>query len=224
MKKTLRRKKGLRTPVLKKQLEQVETPVVSGRKSRKWQDEHSADYAIDALVETAKKAAKAAMKTRQRRQGTYPRIDRRPALLAALAETGNISLSCKICEMKPDTFYRYLHEDPEFAKAVERAKEIAADLLEADVYRRARFGVQEPVFYKGRVVGTVLRYSDGNAQFLLRGLRPEKYADRSKIEHSGSITLLEDALAELDEGVPGTPGTEGNEGPGEPGEGKPGGE
>jgi hypothetical protein len=64
------------------------------------------------------------------------------------------------------------------------AKEMAADRLEEEAWRRAVDGVEEPVgFYRGEPGAYVRRYSDTLLIFLLKGLRPEKY--RERYEHSG---------------------------------------
>jgi hypothetical protein len=64
------------------------------------------------------------------------------------------------------------------------AKEMAADRLEEEAWRRAVDGVDEPVgFYRGKPSAWVKRYSDTLLIFLLKALRPEKY--RERYEHSG---------------------------------------
>lgn len=45
-------------------------------------------------------------------------------------------------------------------------------------------GVDEPVYYQGRSVGRVKRYSDVLLIFLLKGIRPDVY--RERYEHTGA--------------------------------------
>ncbi len=74
--------------------------------------------------------------------------------------------------------------------AVEQAKEAAADLIEAEAFRRAVEGWEEPVgWYQGRPGGMVRKYSDVLAIFLLKGLRPDRYKDR--VEMRGAIANLD---------------------------------
>jgi hypothetical protein len=71
------------------------------------------------------------------------------------------------------------------------------DVLEDEVFRRAREGVEKPVFYEGVECGTVRVYSDTLAIFLLKGRRPDKFKERT--EQSGGMTIRhEDALRELE--------------------------
>ena len=61
---------------------------------------------------------------------------------------------------------------------------MAWDRMEAELYRRAVEGVDEPVFFGGDCIGTIKRYSD---QLLLAGVkahRPE-YRDKQSVELSG---------------------------------------
>jgi hypothetical protein len=74
------------------------------------------------------------------------------------------------------------------------AHEHACDSLEVEARWRATDGVDEPVFYKGEVCGTVRRYSDTQLIFLLKGAMPEKYKDRveDRIKREGILGGLSD--------------------------------
>jgi len=124
------------------------------------------------------------------------------ALLAALAETGNVSAATSLVKIDRRTHYRWLAEDPEYADAVPVAFEIPADKLEEEARRRALIGVDEPLTYQGEVFGTVKKYSDTLLIFLLKGVRPEKYRERfdHKIDGKVSFTLAE-AFSKLSEPV-----------------------
>lgn len=74
--------------------------------------------------------------------------------------------------------------DEEFAKAWEDAYNEGTDRLEDEAMRRARDGVQKPVFQGGQLVGHVQEYSDTLATLMLAGRRPEKYKKQS-VELSG---------------------------------------
>ena len=67
----------------------------------------------------------------------------------------------------------------------DEALEEARELLEAEARRRAAIGVDEPVFYKGKVVGHIRKYSDNLLMFLLKAHWPEKFRDNYAVEHSG---------------------------------------
>ena len=61
---------------------------------------------------------------------------------------------------------------------------------EDEAFRRAVEGTEEPVYHKGKVCGSVRRYSDGLLTLLLKAGDPDKYADRSKVTHQGAVLHL----------------------------------
>lgn len=104
---------------------------------------------------------------------------RRPKKMAlfleALADTVNVALACKRAGVPRRTVYEWRERDAEFDRRWQEALDEGIDLLEAELHRRAFEGVERPVFYKGRQVGTWHYYSDALAMFLLRAHRPRKY-------------------------------------------------
>lgn len=109
----------------------------------------------------------------------------RPAFLASLALTGNVSEAARAASIDRTTAYAARETDEAFAAAWTGAIDEATDHLEAEARRRAVDGVTEPVFYQGVQCGVVRRYSDGLLQTLLKAHRPEKYRDRSAVELTG---------------------------------------
>lgn len=112
------------------------------------------------------------------------------AFLAAYARLGNVTQAATAAGIDRSTHYAWLREEgPEgdaYRAAFAQAEEEAADWLEAEARRRAVEGVEEPVYQGGKKVGTVRRYSDTLLIFLLKGARPDKYADRHKAELTGA--------------------------------------
>jgi len=92
-----------------------------------------------------------------------------------LAETGNVSRAAKASNLPRRTLYSYRATDPDFAAAWDEALEIGLDALEDEAMRRAREGVEEPVFQGGLCCGHVRRYSDLLLIFLLKSRRPHRY-------------------------------------------------
>lgn len=84
------------------------------------------------------------------------------AVLAVLAETGNIRQACIAAGVGRQSYYDWRNNDPEFAAAAELAAQDAADYLE-EVARQRAIRDKNP--------------SDLLLIFLLKGLRPEKYRD-----------------------------------------------
>src|SRR5687767_11860234 len=96
----------------------------------------------------------------------------RKGFLAVLAESGNVTASCKAAQIEPKTAYKARNNDPQFAEQWREALESAADLMELEARRRAVEGVEEPIFYKGVEVTKVRRYSDILLIFMLKACRP----------------------------------------------------
>ncbi len=71
--------------------------------------------------------------------------------------------------------------DQEYARQFAEARHRTADILEDEAWRRAVQGVEEPVYQGGKLVGTVTRYSDTLMTWLLRGLRRERYGDKTDV-------------------------------------------
>lgn len=72
------------------------------------------------------------------------------------------------------TPHQWLADHPElreqYDKAMAEALEQAAENLMAEVTRRGQEGILEPVFYKGRKVGLVRKYSDTLLMFRLNAM------------------------------------------------------
>ncbi len=115
---------------------------------------------------------------------------RREAFLRALADTGIVTIAAGIAGITRARAYQVRKEDLDFAAAWEDAEGRAADALEAEAWRRAVTGVQEPVVSSGKVVRdddgqpiAIRRYSDMLLLALLKARRPDKFKDRAVVEH-----------------------------------------
>lgn len=110
----------------------------------------------------------------------------REAFLAELDNRrGNVSDACELIGIGRTAAYKWKSEVESFRVAWDDIVDKHTDALEAKVYDRAFDGWQEPVFYQGDECGTVTKFSDSNAQFILRARRPTIYRDNSKIELGG---------------------------------------
>lgn len=107
------------------------------------------------------------------------------SVLAAFAESGNVSKACRKAKMTRTTFYEWLQKDKKFKKDYDRVLKVAVGLMEDEAKRRALDGVLEPVFYKGEKVGSIRKYSDTLLIVLLKAHAPEKYRERVSTEISG---------------------------------------
>lgn len=105
---------------------------------------------------------------------------KRRVFLDVLAKTGVVAEAARACGYTDtSTVQSYRRQDEDFAEAWDHALEAAKHVLEEEVWRRAKDGVLEPVFYKGEVVGYKTNHSDSLAMFLLRKLDPS-YRENSR--------------------------------------------
>lgn len=124
------------------------------------------------------------------------------AFLAAFRVNGNVSRSADAAGVSRSRHYEWLDDDDDYKRAFADAEDEAGDKLEAEARRRAIEGVEEPVFGSmgnglgSGQVGTVVKYSDTLLIFLLKGARPEKYAERHNVKGSVKHThSLEEIIA-----------------------------
>lgn len=107
---------------------------------------------------------------------------------AALEETGNVSRACEVASLPRRTAYDLRARDSEFSRLWELAVERGTDALEDEAVRRALFGVDKPVYYGGKLVGTVREYSDALLMFVLKARRPELFKERSGAKQEVNVT------------------------------------
>ena len=110
---------------------------------------------------------------------------KKEAILETFRDCCNISKSCKKNKITRTTFYRWLNDDTAFKQSFNEAAQIAIGVLEDEAKRRALEGVSEPVYYLGKKVGTVKKYSDTLLIVLLKAHAPEKYKERNHTELTG---------------------------------------
>lgn len=109
------------------------------------------------------------------------------ALLAAFAQSGNLSASCLRCGVGRQTHYDWIRDDPEYVEAFAVARKQASEFLEDVATSRATDGWEEPVWYEGHQCGTVRKFSDTLLIFLMKGNNPEKFRERFDVKHDGKI-------------------------------------
>ncbi len=143
----------------------------------------------------------------------------------SLAQSGNVSLACTAAAIDRRTAYNRREDDEGFAAAWLDALDQSADLLEEEARRRAYAGVRRLKFDRGQPImvpvvgddGIVVKDANGDPEltpyveheysdvlliFLLKGIRPEKYRERTDVRHSGKIDvsrLSDDELQSITE-------------------------
>ena len=106
----------------------------------------------------------------------------KPLFLDTLRGTGNVRLSARNANVTRQVVYRARDSSAKFRADWDEAIEEARELLEAEARRRAAIGVEEPVFYKGEIVGHIRKYSDNLLMFLLKAHWPEKFRENVSID------------------------------------------
>jgi hypothetical protein len=132
----------------------------------------------DSKPKKTGKTKKTGKKKQPDNRTTQQRMDE---FLSAYAESCNILWASRRAQIARRTHYDWKETRPNYAKAFARAKEWAADYLEAMAIERATDGWLEPVFYQGEQCGTVRRFDGGLMQLLLRGLKPQVYGSKTEI-------------------------------------------
>lgn len=117
--------------------------------------------------------------------------DEQSTFLAHLRKTGNVTEAADRVGISASTAYHHRQTDPAFGREWQAAIEGCVDDAEAELLRRGMEGVEEPVFYKGDVVGFVTRKSDSNLQFFLKGRRRHVYGDKTQVDLRGALATGE---------------------------------
>lgn len=77
-----------------------------------------------------------------------------------------------------------------YLAAKERGEAFRQLTREEEADRRAVDGVLEEVYHKGEICGYVRKYSDQMLALQLKAGNPDKYAERSKVESTGTVLNL----------------------------------
>lgn len=109
------------------------------------------------------------------------------SLLIAYVRSGSLTRACQATSISATAHRRWLRQDPQYAEAWADAQAALADSLEEEAIRRARDGIERPVFQGGMEVGRTTEYSDQLLMFLLKGMRPEKYRERVAVINETSV-------------------------------------
>lgn len=127
---------------------------------------------------------------------------KKAAYLRAYVAKGSHEKAAKASGTSTTSHYQWLDNDEQYAADFSRACEVLADRYEAALFERGVLGVEKPTgWYKGEPGGYVREYSDTAAIFSLKGLRPDKYADRKHttvdIDDKRSVAQLQAELTAL---------------------------
>lgn len=111
--------------------------------------------------------------------------------LMYLSVLGNRTRAAQATGVCQATVFLWRREDDNFRRQFMVALDIASELHEDELFRRASEGVLEPVFQGGQMIGSIRKFDTTALIFALKGAMPDKYADRQKVDHSGEINVTE---------------------------------
>ena len=109
------------------------------------------------------------------------------AFLAALESTGIVTHAAKAAEVGRRTVYDHLKADLEFYQKTQDALDTADCNLQMELMHRAVEGVQQPVYYKGEVVGQITKKNDALLMFAIRNLRQQR-SDVERTQPFGDVS------------------------------------
>jgi hypothetical protein len=103
---------------------------------------------------------------------------RRAKFIAELAKYPNVTAAASVIGMSTVQLYHLKKRIKKFGTEWDTALNIGVKACEDEAHRRAFNGVDEPVFYQGVPCGSIRKYSDTLAMFLLKAHEPERFRDR----------------------------------------------
>lgn len=116
-------------------------------------------------------------------------VDKLTKFIQHLAISGNISAACRRAKIHPTTISARKKTDAVFAAAYDDAMDVAVDVGEGEMFRRAIEGVKKPVFQGGKKVGSITEYSDGLLGMIVKGRRRHIYGDNFKLSGDPNAPL-----------------------------------
>jgi hypothetical protein len=101
--------------------------------------------------------------------------------LKVLQLDGRVYRACEVAGVSRVTAYEHKKQFADFSHAWDAVVDRFLDNAEAELYRRAVMGWEEPVYQGGEEVGTVRKHSDKCLEMLLKGRRRDVYGDQVKV-------------------------------------------
>lgn len=117
--------------------------------------------------------------------------------LQELERTGLRATAAAFAGVTSQRVAKYAHSCVEFADAEAAAEERFADTLEAEAVRRARDGIDDPIYQKGELIGHRKVYSDTLMVQLLKGRRRRVYGDKTEVAHTGGVQVILAPIAQF---------------------------
>lgn len=125
--------------------------------------------------------------------------DKKKIFVETFREKGIIRAACEAAGIRRGLHSSWKRSDPTFAEDCEEALEDAVDRIEKEMIRRGIDGFERPIIYQGKITGQYKDYSDALLITLAKGMRPQRYKDRTEhttpkgqplevnVEHKGEV-------------------------------------
>lgn len=108
-----------------------------------------------------------------------PRVERNQQsddiFFAHLSSGNSVTRACEAAGYVRQVAYAWKAKDRKFGERWEASKSQAYELVEEAIQRRCIEGINQPVFYKGQVVGNKTLFSDKLMMLWLRYNRPHRF-------------------------------------------------
>lgn len=98
--------------------------------------------------------------------------------LEELSSCAGLQKAAEKAKIPYKTILQLRQDDAKFAADIAEALSQRALILENEAIRRAVCGEEEPIFYRGKLVGAKTKRSDTLLLSLLKANYPEKYGDK----------------------------------------------
>ena len=146
------------------------------------------------------------MAARKRTAGT---TREQQALLDALRYTGNITAAAEAANVHRRRHYEWVLKSPEYKAQFDEIMATAQVVCEQEALHRALVGRTRKKFFKGEPIidpATGQQYeetepSDQLLMFMLKALDPQKYRDRSDVNHTGNVGVTLELMKEAHEAL-----------------------
>ena len=123
--------------------------------------------------------------------------EHRRRFLETLAMTASVAMASRASGIYVMKWYRLRKSDPKFAAAWDEALDLGVRGIEDEVVRRAVHGHATPVFFHGKQVATVRKYSDRLLALLYRRHVMDRTQAQESVTAVDAVTALLREIGEI---------------------------
>lgn len=125
-------------------------------------------------------------------------VKRKKAFLRHLEKSGSRNAAAAYLGVSRQTIYYHEKQDPVFAEKIQMAIDKAEFEIDAEIHRRGIEGIDQNIYYQGKVVGTEKKFSDRMLEFRAKTLNPERYGEKTTTNLNAKVeTVGENSPKEL---------------------------